>query len=84
MVGTDDMKVVFRLTGTRNPTNKTFQMAGHEVGGANRPGALNGQVQSDGRIAISLGGLPVGSACQGKTVYLKWVSPYDAYAGGSG
>lgn len=85
MIGTDDMKVVFSVTGQYNPADKTFKLSGKEIGGS-RNGAVNGQVQTDGRMAASLGGLPVGSACQGKTVYVQWQTAYDPYgaAGGGG
>ena len=77
MIGADDMKVVFSVTGKYDPVLKTASMSGKEISGPNpgAPGALNAQVQSDGRLAASLGGLPVGAACQGKTVYVRWTSP---------
>jgi hypothetical protein len=84
MIGTDDMKTVFRTTGTFDPVAKTFHLQGKQIGGS-RTGAVNGQIQGDGVMAASLGGLPVGSACQGKTVYVRWNSPVDAYtSGGNG
>jgi hypothetical protein len=68
IVGLNDMKTLFDVAGTY--AGATFHLDGHEVGGT-RSGAVNGQLQSEGRIALTLGGLPVGSACQGKTVYIK-------------
>ena len=79
MIATDNMQHVFNVSG-QFQSNRTFQLAGHEVG-TNIPGALNGQVQSDGRLAVSLGGLPVGAACQGKTIYMNWVTPKAAGGG---
>jgi FlaG/FlaF family flagellin (archaellin) len=67
MVGVNDMKTMFRVHGTYSGAN--FQLQGQEVGGK-RTAAVNGQLQ-DQNIALSIGGLPVGSACQGKTVYIK-------------
>ena len=79
MVAMDDMKTVFRLTGTIEGAN--FHMDGTELNGT-RTGSLNGQLQSDGRLAMTLGGLPVGSACQGKTVYIKF-RIYNEMGGGT-
>src|SRR5690242_17148188 len=45
MVGADDMKTVFRVSGQIAGAN--FTMNGTEVGGT-RTGAVNGQIQSDG------------------------------------
>jgi hypothetical protein len=81
MVAMDDMKTVFRVNGSLSGAN--FHMDGHEVGGT-RTGALNGQLQSDGRLAMTFGGLPVGSACQGKTVYIKFRPPENYNGGSSG
>jgi hypothetical protein len=66
MVGVEDMKTMFRLNGTYSGAN--FHLDGQEVGGT-RTGAVNGQLQEQ-KIAMTLGGLPVGSRCQGKTVYI--------------
>jgi hypothetical protein len=71
MVGVNDMKTMFRVHGTYSGAN--FHLDGQEVGGT-RTAAVNGQLQ-DQRIAISIGGLPVDSACQGKTVYIKRREP---------
>src|SRR5947209_18876865 len=60
MVGVDDMKTMFRVAGTYSGAN--FHLDGHEVGGT-RAGAVNGQLQ-EGQIAMTLGGLPVGAACE--------------------
>jgi len=86
MVGANDMKTVFRVTGSYS--GSTLRLDGTEVGGT-RTAAVNGAVQSDGRLAMSIGGLPVGAACQGKTVYLMWMNPHNYYnvnenAGGGG
>jgi hypothetical protein len=82
MVAMDDMKTVFRVVGQIDKNGAKFQMNGSEVGGT-RTGAVNGELQSNGRIAMTIGGLPVGSACQGKTVYIQFRTPYN-YAGGNG
>jgi hypothetical protein len=67
MVGVNDMKTMFRVHGTYSGAN--FHLDGQEVGGT-RTAAVNGQLQ-EGRVALTIGGLPVDSACQGKTVYIK-------------
>jgi hypothetical protein len=67
VVGVNDMQTMFRVHGTYSGAN--FHLDGQEVGGS-RTAAVNGQLQ-EGNIALSIGGLPVDSACQGKTVYIK-------------
>ena len=89
MIGADDMNVVFNVKGTFNPADGTFQLTGKEAGGT-RTGAINGVVRRSQRVLVAtLGGLPVDAPCQGKTVYVKSVPPYNAYssaglAGGGG
>jgi hypothetical protein len=80
IVGLNDMKTLFEVAGTY--TGATFHLDGHELGGT-RSGAVNGQLQSEGRIALTLGGLPIGAACQGKTVYItrKVPAPIGAQNG---
>jgi hypothetical protein len=78
VVGLNDMKTMFRVTGTYSGAN--FHLQGKEVGGT-RTGAVNGQLQEH-NIALSIGGLPVGNSCQGKTVYIKRREP--APVGGEG
>jgi hypothetical protein len=78
MVGVDDMKTMFRLNGTYSGAN--FHLDGQEVGGT-RTGALNGQLQEQ-KIAMTLGGLPVNSRCQGKTVYIQRREPAQFGGGG--
>ena len=82
IVATDDMKTVFRVTGRITEAN--FHLDGSEIAGPHpgTSGAVNGQLQSEGRIAMTLGGLPVGAACQGKTVYLVWHLPAPVVGGG--
>ncbi len=80
IVGLNDMKTLFDVAGTY--AGATFHLDGHEVGGT-RSGAVNGQLQ-EGRIALTLGGLPVGSACQGKTVYIRRREPTPVGAEGGG
>jgi len=82
-IAADDRKAVFRVAGSFNPQAHTFQLAGTEIGGT-RPGAVNGQLQSDGLLAATLGGLPVGAACQSKVMYIPWVTNSKASDGGGG
>jgi hypothetical protein len=78
MVGVDDTKAIFRLTGTYSGAN--FHLNGQEVGGT-RTASANGQLQEQ-KIAMTLGGLPVGSRCQGKTVYIQRREPAQFGGGG--
>jgi hypothetical protein len=78
MIGVNDMKTVFLVSGTYGADRK-FRLDGKEIGGT-RTGSINGQVYETGVMAATLGGLPVGAACQGKTVYARWNSPVDAFA----
>jgi hypothetical protein len=80
-ISSNNMKTMFRVSGKYNPTDRTFRLDGKEVGGP-RTGAVNGQVRpNDGYMVATLGGLPVGSACQGKTVYIPWVNYTTASSG---
>jgi hypothetical protein len=84
MIGADDMEIVFRVHGTYDPALKTFRLDGTEVSGPHvgAPGAINGAFEpTTYRMAATLGGLPVGAKCQGKTVYIKWM---DSVAVGGG
>ena len=78
IVGVNDMQTMYKVTGTSSGAN--FHLDGKEVGGT-RTAAVNGQLQ-DQKIALSIGGLPVGNACQGKTVYINRRQP--AQVGGEG
>jgi hypothetical protein len=84
IVSTDDQRAVFRVTGRIVEANLHLQ--GTEIAGPH-PGlavAVNGQLQSEGRIALTLGGLPVGAKCQDKTVYMVWHLPAPVGSGGGG
>jgi hypothetical protein len=78
VTGLEDMKTMFAVTGTFDASRK-FHLDGKEIGGP-RTAALNGVVRENGVMVATLGGLPVGSACQGKSVYVRWNSPVDAFA----
>ncbi len=81
MVSLNDMKTIFRINGTYN-SEGTFKLVGKQVGGS-LTGAVNGQIRrADGVLVATLGGLPVGSACQGKSVYMKWSDNTGLGAGG--
>jgi hypothetical protein len=82
MIATDGMKRVFKVEGEIDKNGANFTMTGQEVGGTGT-GALNGQLQSDGRLAMTIGALPVGAPCQGKTVYIQFHPAYN-YSGGNG
>jgi len=70
IIAVDNMKTVYRVTGSYEP-GKSFRLDGRQVDGAGT-GAINGKIEPTGIMAATLGGLPVGSACQGKTVYVPW------------
>jgi hypothetical protein len=78
IIGLDDMKTNFAVMGTYD-AKRNFHLDGKEIGGT-RTAALNGQVRENGVMVATLGGLPVGSACQGKSVYVRWNSPVEAFA----
>ena len=84
LISTDDMTTVFHVTGHIVEAN--LHLEGTEITGPHpgTVGAVNGQLQSEGRIAMTLGGLPIGSRCQGKTVYLVWHLPAPVGAAGGG
>jgi len=74
LIGLDDNRVVFNVTGTFNSQDKTFQLFGPEIGGT-RTAMVTGTVQANGRLTSKLNGLPVGPECQAKTVSVQWISP---------
>jgi hypothetical protein len=84
MIAVDNMKSMYRVTGSYNP-GKSFRLDGRQVDG-NGTAAINGLIEPTGIMTATLGGLPVGSPCQGKTVYVPWgnnpVLNYDS--GGNG
>jgi hypothetical protein len=84
MIAVDNMKTMYRVVGSYEP-GKSFRLDGHQVDG-NGTGAINGKIEPTGIMTATLGGLPVGSACQGRTVYVPWgnspVLNYDT--GGEG
>jgi hypothetical protein len=72
MIAVDNMKTMYRVAGSYEP-GKSFRLDGHQVDG-NGTGAINGKIEPTGIMSATLGGLPVGSACQGRTVYVPWAN----------
>jgi len=77
LIGLDEMKVVFNVVGNYSSAAKSFQLTGTEIGGS-RIANIKGQVQTNGRMAASLSGLPVDAACQAKNVSVQWVTAAQA------
>lgn len=71
MVATDNMKDVWRMNGSLLPDRK-FHLDGHEVGGAQRTGTVDGQVQPNGALVMTLGNITGSSPCNNKTIYVRW------------
>ena len=71
MVATDGMKNIWRITGTFNAQHK-FRLEGQEVGGAQRTGAVEGEIRPDGSLNAAMGGFSSASPCEKKSVYIPW------------
>jgi hypothetical protein len=83
VVGANDMEVLFRVTGTY-AADGSFHLEGTEVGGT-RTGAVDGQIQRRTQsMMATLGGMGVDSPCQGKTVYVRPIPPYNPYQAAAG
>ena len=78
IVSTHDNQNVWRVTGTFGNGQGHLQGVNVATG---KPGATNGKVQTDGRLALTLGGFVEGSACQGQVVTVPWVSSAPGGAG---
>ena len=78
MVSTDDHKNIWRVTGTYG--NGEGHLQGTNVA-TGKPGATNAKVQTDGRLALTMGGFVEGSACQGQVLTIPWVSSAPGGAG---
>jgi hypothetical protein len=88
-VAQDGMKDIWRLTGSFKE-DRSFQLHGQELGGAQRTGDVNGYVRdSDGSLAFTVGNITGHSTCNNKSVWVRWYrngTGYDphVYAGGGG
>ncbi len=82
MIGSDTMKNVFRVTGTIGPGRK-FHLDGQEVGGT-ATGTVDGTVRANGFLAATIGNLSRPSACNGQTLQIRWINPYNGSSLGGG
>jgi hypothetical protein len=91
MISTEGVTAkAFSMTGGIG-ADKTFHLAGKEIGGTGRTGVVDGKVRDDGVLMATLSQISGPSPCNDKTVYIKWFrggnDPYDpskGVAGGAG
>jgi hypothetical protein len=75
--------IPWRLSGTYD-SHGTFHLHGQELGGAERSGAIDAQVQSDGSLTMRIATINDPSPCDNRTVYLPWFrngNDFDPAAG---
>lgn len=70
-IATDDMKNVFRVSGSLGAGNK-FHLDGKEIGGSGRTGTVDGQVRTDGWLIANIGNITGPSPCSNHTVIVQW------------
>ncbi len=79
-VSQSGMKDIWRVNGTYTGTgDHRFHLDAKEMGGAQRTGTVEGQVQPNGALAMTLGNLSGPSPCADKTVYIRWFRNGNAY-----
>jgi hypothetical protein len=79
MVAQDGMKDIWRVTGSFK-SDRSFQLHGQELGGAQRTGDVNGYVrQSDGSLDFTTGNISGPSTCNNKSVWVRWFRNGNAY-----
>ena len=89
IVAQNGMKDIWRVTGSFK-ADRSFQLHGQELGGAQRTGDVNGYVrESDGSLAFTVGNISGPSTCNLKSVWVRWYrngNGYDphVYPGGNG
>jgi hypothetical protein len=90
MVAQDGMKDIWRVTGSFK-NDRSFQLHGQELGGAQRTGDVSGYVrESDGSLAFTVGNISGPSTCNNKSVWVRWFRNGNSYdpnvtdAGGGG
>jgi hypothetical protein len=75
--------IPWRLSGTYDQ-HGTFHLRDQELGGAERSGAVDAQVQSDGSLTMRIATSNDASPCGNRTIYLPWFRNGNDYdpAGG--
>jgi hypothetical protein len=69
MVAQDGMKDIWRVTGSFK-ADRSFHLSGHELGGAQRTGAVDGYVrESDGSLVFTFGNISGPSKCNNRPVW---------------
>jgi hypothetical protein len=87
MVAQDGMKDIWRVSGSFK-ADRSFQLHGQELGGAQRTGDVNGYIRaSDGSLTFTLGNISGPSKCNNKSVWVRWFrngNTYDPNVGARG
>ena len=79
IVAEDGMKDIWRVTGSFKD-DRSFQLHGQELGGAQRTGDVNGYVrESDGSLIFTVGNMSGPSTCNNKSVWGRWFRNGNAY-----
>jgi hypothetical protein len=78
-VAQDGMKDIWRVTGAFKD-DRSFQLHGQEIGGAQRTGDVNGIVRdSDGSLSFTVGNISGPSTCNNKSVWVRWFRDGNVY-----
>ena len=79
MVAQDGMRDIWRVTGTFKD-DRSFQLHGQELGGAQRIADVNGYVRElDGSLTFTAGNFSGPSACNNKSVWVRWFRDGNGY-----
>ncbi len=88
MASTQGMTEIWQLTGSLSGNgDHKFHLDGKELSGPHRKGTVDGQVQPDGSLVMTLGNLSAPSPCSNKTIFVPVFhtsSPYEMHGGGPG
>jgi hypothetical protein len=80
IVAQDGMKDIWRVTGAFKD-DRSFQLHGQELGGAQRTGDVNGYVrESDGSLTFTLGNITGPSKCNYKSIWVRWFRDGNGYS----
>jgi len=84
IVSTDQTTHIWRVTGKLS-ANSSFHLDSKEVGGQQRTGTVDGQVQPNGALVAKMGAGTGGTgACANKTIYVRWFRHGDPGDGAGG